>query len=88
MNLREALKDIPEGLYIGANRYDSNTHHVLTIWADGERVYEMRIPKKDCEPVLGVAYLDSEGGYNQPCATHETGIISHRAPFCDLAYWE
>lgn len=43
-DVREALEAIPQGVYSGANRYDTDDEYVLTMWRDGHTV-DIRVSK-------------------------------------------
>jgi hypothetical protein len=43
--LRDAVRDIPEGVYDGWSRYDTDDTHVLSIHADGE-TWDVIAPKE------------------------------------------
>lgn len=49
------ITDLPLGLFDGANRYDTDTHHVLHLWANGVS-FDLMVPKaaghscSDCTP--------------------------------------
>jgi hypothetical protein len=36
---------IPLGLYAGANRYDTDNEHVLSVWTDDGQTYDLRWPR-------------------------------------------
>lgn len=39
----DSISGIPLGQYAGANRYDTDTEHVLSLWADG-KTFDVRVP--------------------------------------------
>ncbi|MCU0297319.1 MAG: hypothetical protein MUF33_02225 [Candidatus Nanopelagicales bacterium] len=43
---------LPFGQY-QANRYDTDTEHVLTLWRDGE-TWDVRVPRPSAVPARGV----------------------------------
>jgi hypothetical protein len=43
--LRSQLAEIPQGMY-NAHRYDTDTTHVLSVWADG-KTYDIVVFKED-----------------------------------------
>jgi len=42
--MRRELASLPNGVFEGANRYDTDTEHVLHLWRDGQS-WDIRVPK-------------------------------------------
>jgi hypothetical protein len=45
MDITEQMKNLPQGNFYNADRYDTADEHVLHLWKDGES-YDIRVPKK------------------------------------------
>lgn len=45
-DLHDQIAGVPQGLYVGASRYETDNELVLTIW-DTTRTYDLRVPKGD-----------------------------------------
>jgi hypothetical protein len=48
--LRRALGNLPLGLYVGANRYDTDEHHVLHLWTEDGRSFDVTWSWDEFEP--------------------------------------
>lgn len=62
MNVDQQVRDLPQGVFEGANRYDTDDMHVLHLWGGGQS-WDVMWPKQEpVEPPIGEPHIVR--GYN------------------------
>jgi hypothetical protein len=69
----DQLPTVPIGLYSGANRYDTDDEHVLTLWVDGV-TYDLRAPK-DPDPACAGRHCRHDGLCRRTPGPYEPGHL-------------
>jgi len=53
-DIRKQIKAIPEQNFLHADRYDTDTDHVLHVWDDKEHSYDIRVPKENATVIVSL----------------------------------